>query len=180
MDRKKTWKQIGTLCLAGAIMFGIWGCNTTKNHTASDSESDSDTGSADSEATEEVYTAKENIDADQVAGGVSAYTDGVTQAYGAATAIHSGAKQLADSGTQLREGMSGLVTGTNTLLSAIRTFDRDGIEELTKMFGEDLQTILDKVEALKKADESYINYGGIEDGKTGSVVFMIETEELTK
>lgn len=116
----------------------------------------------------------------QVAGGVSAYTDGVTQAYGAATAIHSGAKQLADSGTQLREGMSGLVTGTNTLLSGIRSFDQDGIEELTKMFGEDLQTILDKVEALKKADESYINYGGIEDGKTGFVVFMIETEELVK
>lgn len=116
----------------------------------------------------------------QVAGGVSAYTSGVTQAYGAVTAINTGAKQLADSGVQLREGMSGLVTGTNTLLSGIRTFDRDGIEELTKIFGDDLQTILDKVEALKKADESYINYAGIEDGKTGSVVFMIETEELTK
>lgn len=116
----------------------------------------------------------------QVADGVSAYTGGVTQVYDGMSAMSSGVEQLATSQTQLREGMAGLITGTNTLLSGLRQFDRDGIEELAKMFGEDLQTILDKAEALKKADEGYINYSGIEDGKTGSVVFMVETEELKK
>lgn len=116
----------------------------------------------------------------QVADGVSAYTGGVNQVYTGMSAMSSGVEQLTASQTQLREGMTGLVTGTNTLLSGLRQFDRDGIEELAKMFGEDLQTILDQAEALKKADEGYINYSGIEEGKTGSVVFMIETEELKK
>lgn len=116
----------------------------------------------------------------QVADGVSVYTGGVTQAYEGISAMSSGVKQLAVSQTQLREGMNGLVTGTNTLLSGLRQFDREGIEKLAKLFGKDIQTMLDKAEALKEADEGYINYSGIEEGKTGSVVFMIETEELTK
>ncbi|MDE7366532.1 MAG: hypothetical protein K2N24_04155 [Lachnospiraceae bacterium] len=116
----------------------------------------------------------------QVADGVAAYTGGVTQVYDGLSAMSSGVEQLTASQTQLREGMTGLVTGTNTLLSGLRQFDREGIEKLSKMFGEDLQTMLDKVEALKKADEGYMNYSGMEEGKTGSVVFMIETEELKK
>lgn len=133
-------------------------------------------------ALEQMGTAVDTMAAgsSQVADGVSAYTGGVTQVYDGMSAVSSGVEQLTISQSQLREGMNGLVTGTNTLLSGLREFDREGIEKLAKMFGEDLQIMLDKAEALKKADEGYTNYSGVEEGKTGSVVFMIETEALTK
>lgn len=112
------------------------------------------------------------------AAGVNAYTGGVTAAYEGSKQLSEGVDTFVSSGSQLKEGMSGLVSGTNKLLSGIRTFDKEGIKELTKTFGTDLQEILDKVEALKQADRDYVNYAGIADDRTGSVMFMIETEEL--
>lgn len=116
----------------------------------------------------------------QVAAGVSAYTGGVTQVYEGSKQLSDGVDTFVSTGSQLKDGMSGLVTGTNKLLSGIRTFDKEGIQELTETFGTDLQEILDKVEALKQADQNYTNYAGIVDDRTGSVMFMFETEELTK
>ena len=112
------------------------------------------------------------------AAGVNAYTGGVTAAYEGSKQLSEGVDTFVSSGSQLKDGMSGLVSGTNKLLSGIRTFDKEGIKELTKTFGTDLQEILDKVEALKQADRDYVNYAGIADDRTGSVMFMIETEEL--
>ena len=116
----------------------------------------------------------------EFATGVETYTGYVTQSYEGTKQLGDGMDTLASTGSQMKEGMSGLVSGTNQLLDGMRKFDEEGIGELTKLLGDDLMKLLDQVEALKAADEAYINFGGIKEDQTGSVVFMIETEELTK
>ena len=68
MDMRKRIKakQIGALCLAGTMLFQIWGCSGTPDQTVSDSKAGSGNDSAVSEGTEAVYTAKEYIDENQV------------------------------------------------------------------------------------------------------------------
>ena len=45
---------------------------------------------------------------------------------------------------------------------------------------DDLENIITRVRALKKADEQYNNFSGLEKGKTGSVRFIVETDEIKK
>ena len=59
-------------------------------------------------------------------------------------------------------------------------FDEEGIQKLADLAGEDLQNLVDRIRALKEADGRYINFGGILPGKTGSVRFIIETDEIKK
>ena len=43
---------------------------------------------------------------------------------------------------------------------------------------DDLRTLMDRLQNLKNMDATYENYGGIGEGKTGSVMFIIETAEI--
>ena len=62
-------------------------------------------------------------------------------------------------------------------ISAVK---KEGIQELKKLAGDDLENIITRVRALKKADEQYNNFSGLEKGKTGSVRFIVETDEIKK
>ena len=45
---------------------------------------------------------------------------------------------------------------------------------------DELQNLSDKIKKMKNADDQYQNFGGIEEGKTGSVSFILETAEIRK
>ena len=53
-----------------------------------------------------------------------------------------------------------------------------GIQELSDLTGTDLTSLANRIRALKKADGRYDNYGGICEGASGSVRFIIETDEI--
>lgn len=57
-------------------------------------------------------------------------------------------------------------------------FDREGIQELSKLAGPKLEELLERLKELKVADKGYQSFSGLLDGKTGSVKFVIETEEI--
>ena len=46
------------------------------------------------------------------------------------------------------------------------------------MTGTDLTSLANRIRALKKADDRYDNYGGICEGASGNVRFIIETDEI--
>ena len=71
-----------------------------------------------------------------------------------------------------------LIEGVQALSDGVKTFDEDGIQELTKLVGEDLREVIRRVKAVKQADEAYANFGGLAEGQTGSVKFIIETDEI--
>ena len=123
-------------------------------------------------------TARLKEGSEAVTAGISAYTDGVSQVNQGSKSLKTGSGQLLSSGSQLQSGMASLAEGSQKLAEGMDTFDKDGIDKLGDLAGKDLETLLDRVKAVKKADESYQNYSGLKKGSTGEVKFIIETAEI--
>ena len=81
-------------------------------------------------------------------------------------------------GSELAEGFDDLTEGTKKLHEGLEEFDKEGIQEITKMADEDLKDLLDRVRTMRKADQSYNTFSGLREGQTGSVRFIIETAEI--
>lgn len=62
----------------------------------------------------------------------------------------------------------------------VSAFDEEGIQSLGDLAGSDLENLLTRIRALKEADSRYNNFAGIRENQTGSVKFIIETEEIEK
>ena len=97
-----------------------------------------------------------------------------------ADALSSGASALTTTGSALAEGFSSLSDGAKSFCEGVRTFDEEGIKELTNLAGDDLSDLMRYIKAARLADQSYQSYAGLSDGKTGSVRFIIETDEIKK
>lgn len=113
-----------------------------------------------------------------LAKGMDAYGLGVNQAYQGAIQLGNGTSALNTAGTQLFSGYSALVQGGSALSSGIDTFDKEGIQKLADLAGDDLVNTMNRFKAVKEADGRYTNYSGIKDGQKGEVKFIIETKEL--
>ena len=109
---------------------------------------------------------------------MSAYTEGVSKLYDGASQLSDGAGQLPEAGGKLSDGYTSILDGVWSLTEGVKKFDQEGIKELTKLGGSNLQDIVRRVKALHRIEETYSNYSGIPEGVKGSVRFMIETEEI--
>ena len=98
-------------------------------------------------------------------------------AQGAAT-LNTGTSQLSSVGTQLNTGAGTLAQGASLLEVGMKTFDEEGIEKLGDLAGDDLANVLNHFKAVKEAEKTYTNYGGIREGASGSVKFIVETAEI--
>ena len=114
----------------------------------------------------------------QLKTGMSAYTEGVSKLYDGASQLSDGAGQLPEAGGKLSEGYTSILDGVWSLTDGVKKFDQEGIKELTKLGGSNLQDIVRRAKALHRIEETYFNYSGIPEGVKGSVRFMIETEEI--
>lgn len=114
----------------------------------------------------------------QLEAGVAAFGEGIQQLYQGSTALHQGSGQLSSAGTALISGLDTMISGMDSLRQGLIKFDEDGIRELSDLTGKDLTNLANRIRALKKADGKYDNYGGIREGETGSVRFIIETDEI--
>ncbi|MBR3347012.1 MAG: hypothetical protein IKG37_08020, partial [Solobacterium sp.] len=114
----------------------------------------------------------------QLKTGMSAYTEGVSKLYDGASQLSDGAGQLPEAGGKLSEGYTSILDGVWSLTDGVKKFDQEGIKELTKLGGSNLQDIVRRAKALHRIEETYTNYSGIPEGVKGSVRFMIETEEI--
>ena len=56
----------------------------------------------------------------------------------------------------------------------MREFDEEGIQELSDVVNNDLQNLLDRLQAVTDADKSYTSFDGSKNS-SGSVKFIIET-----
>ncbi len=112
--------------------------------------------------------------------GLCEYTGGIAKLYEGASQLADGANQLPEAGSALSEGYSAISEGAWKLSDGFRTFDREGIQELAKLGGSELQEIIRRVKALHQIENEYTNYTGIPEGVTGSVRFLIETAEITQ
>ena len=51
--------------------------------------------------------------------------------------------------------------------------------EVGAYLGDDLQNVLTQIRALKEADGAYQSFSGLKEGQSGSVRFIIETDEIS-
>ena len=102
----------------------------------------------------------------------------ISQLAQGATALGTGTSQLSSVGTQLNTGAGTLAQGASLLEAGMKTFDEEGIEKLGDLAGDDLANVLNHFKAVKEAEKTYTNYGGIREGASGSVKFIVETAEI--
>ena len=114
----------------------------------------------------------------QLEAGMAAFGEGIRQLYQGSAALHQGSGQLSSTGTALIGGLDTMISGMDSLHQGLVKFDEDGIQEFSDLTGTDLTSLANRIRALKKADGRYDNYGGICEGASGSVRFIIETDEI--
>lgn len=94
-----------------------------------------------------------------------------------ASAYVSGAEQGV---IALDDGLGELENAVDALRDGITEFKNNGSGDLKKLSGDakKLQDILNNVRLLKQAGLAYTSYSGLPEGKTGSVSFLYETDEI--
>ena len=112
--------------------------------------------------------------------GMKEYTEGISAAYEGTKALNDGIGALWEAGNAMSEGYDEILDGVLGLKDGVKKFNDEGIREITRMGGEDLQQLLTRVRALRTADLDYDTYSGKTDGTKGSVRFIIETDEIRK
>ena len=116
----------------------------------------------------------------QLTEGIAAFNDGISRLYEGASALSSGAYKLTTAGETLNTGFGTQTQGAQALQEGVSAFDEEGIQSLGDLAGSDLENLLTRIRALKEADSRYNNFAGIRENQTGSVKFIIETEEIEK
>ena len=116
----------------------------------------------------------------QLTEGLTAYTTGVSQLYAGTEKVVEGGTTLCTAGGELYDAFGEALDGVSELRDGVRDFKDDGIDELMKLGGSDFRNVMNRLRAVKEADDSYDNFAGLAEGKTGSVRFIVETEEIKK
>lgn len=97
--------------------------------------------------------------------------------------------EAAQAVSQLSEGSRSLTQGVNAYTKGVEKAcdSLDGTETEEDADSEDdsyetketeLRRLSERLKAMQSADELYTTFGGLEEGKTGSVSFILETEEI--
>ena len=86
--------------------------------------------------------------------------------------------QLTDGSKQLADGVSTYTKGVEKACDSIDDSSSSNTDDTEKK--QELQSLTEKLKSLKENDGAYNNFSGLEDGKTGSVSFIIETDEIKK
>ena len=86
--------------------------------------------------------------------------------------------QLTDGSKQLADGVNTYTKGVEKACDSIDDSSSSNTDDTEKK--QELQSLTEKLKSLKENDGAYNNFSGLEDGKTGSVSFIIETDEIKK
>ena len=111
----------------------------------------------------------------ELAGSATAYAEGVKQLSDGAKGLSGALKQLDRAGRKLNKGFSGGVKGAKKLADATKEFDEEGTEELN---GKDVEELALRLRAVRQVGQAYQSFSGLAEGSSGSVRFIIETEEI--
>ena len=114
----------------------------------------------------------------QLTQGLTSFQQGISQLSEGSSTLSQGATKLGTAGKELKEGYTTLAEGISSLSEGLTLFDKEGIQELEKLGGDDLKNLSKRMKAVKEADAEYDNYGGKLEEQTGEVRFIIETDGI--
>ncbi|MBR0381543.1 MAG: hypothetical protein IJH71_03795 [Eubacterium sp.] len=110
--------------------------------------------------------------------GADTYTNAIHLASQGSDELSAGMGKLTGATNKVGSGIGKLADGSGELSDGMSKFDDEGISKISDLAGEDLQNVIYRVKALKKADGKYDNYSGKAKGAKSSVRFIIETEQI--
>lgn len=114
----------------------------------------------------------------QMSEGVHAYTHGVTELYLGTIDLKDGSQELTDAGKELNDAANELLDGVLEFKDGVAEFREEGIQSLTDLAGDNLRDLIGRVRMLKDLDGNYQNFSGIQEGQTGTVRFIVETDSI--
>lgn len=103
---------------------------------------------------------------------------GSRQLISGAGELKKGSQKLDKATGQVSDGIGKLGDGSQELLDGMKKFDREGIQEINRIYEDDFEGLKDRLSALLDISGEYTNFTGIGDGMDGEVKFIIETEEI--
>lgn len=126
-----------------------------------------------------------NEKAGELTSGVNQLSDGTNQlANGANTLVanngtlNDGVSQLLDGTKAIVDGVGQLGDGAHQLADGIVTFNEEGIEKIVNSYNGDMEPLMERIQAILDAGETYQSYTDIADGVNGSVKFIYKTEAV--
>ncbi len=103
------------------------------------------------------------------------------------SSLNKGGKSLVKASGKLVTGVNKLTTasgelnrGSNKLSEGASEFNREGIEEINRIYEDDIKVFLDRLKAIRQTGQAYKSFSGVAGGMDGDVKFVIETEEISK
>ncbi len=112
-----------------------------------------------------------NSGAKELTEGAGALSDGIVT-------LKDGIDTLADGSDALIEGVSKLKDGAMQLRDGLATFDEEGIRKISDLAGADLDTLVERLQAISQVSRNYNSFAGISDDMDGTVKFIIKTAEI--
>lgn len=118
--------------------------------------------------------------ASQLYQGAAAMQSGISSLNSGAAQLNSGASQITGNNGTVKDALSKYKSGLSGFADGLKKFNDEGLQEFSEKFGTKGQKLVDKVSALREAEESYKTFTALSDGQDGSVSFTIETEKISE
>lgn len=162
----------------------IASCHTTLDQMSSGAGSFAQAAQSLSSLSETLKTLQNSLSALsagslQLTQGLTSFQQGISQLSEGSSTLSQGVTKLGTAGKELKEGYTTLAEGISSLSEGLTLFDKEGIQELEKLGGDDLKNLSKRMKAVKEADAEYDNYGGKLEEQTGEVRFIIETDGMS-
>lgn len=110
--------------------------------------------------------------------GVSKLQSGMSELNGNSSKLLDGTTELYDGATELADGVDELKDGADELRDGMEELNEDGIKKLKEIFVDDMDQLIDRLQAVQKAGNDYQSFAGIADGMEGDVKFIIKTDSI--
>ncbi len=110
--------------------------------------------------------------------GTQTLQDGTLELLKGGQTLKDGTSQFVDGTAELNDGALQLLDGTGELMDGLFKFDEEGISKLTDLFGDNVQDVIDELQAVFDAGRSYKIYSDSASDMDSSVKFIYKTEAV--
>ena len=105
-------------------------------------------------------------------------TKGVSELNQGASQLKDGANTLISNNGKLTNGVRELLDGSVELKDGMKEFDEKAIQKLADTYHGDVQSLLDRIDAVVMAGEEYTTFSQVADGVNGNVKFILKTDAV--
>lgn len=110
--------------------------------------------------------------------GTQSLKDGTTTLLDGTATLKDGTGQFVTGTAELNDGAVKLMDGSQELMDGMLRFDEEGIRKLTDLFGDNVQDVLDELQAVCNAGKNYQIYSEASSDMDSSVKFIYKTDAV--